>query len=46
MSSDVLVLGAMVVTGVAVTWWSLIPVGPEAGDNARSDDDGFNGDGD
>jgi hypothetical protein len=46
MSSDVLVLGAMVVTGVAVTWWSLIPVGSEPGDNGWSDDDGFDGDGD
>ena len=46
MSSDVLVLGAMVVTGVAVTWWSLTPVSTESGDSAWSDDDGFDGDGD
>jgi hypothetical protein len=46
MSSDVLVLGAMVVTGMAVTWWSLTPVAREPGDNARPDDDGFDGDGD
>ena len=46
MSSDVLVLGAMVVTGVAMTWWSLTPVSADAGDGSGSDHDGFEGDGD
>jgi hypothetical protein len=40
MSSDVLVLGAMVVTGVAVTWWGLTPVSSEPGDSSTPDDDG------
>jgi hypothetical protein len=39
MSSDVLVLGAMVVTVVATTWWSLTPVSTNAEEmNSLADD--------
>lgn len=43
MSSDLLVLGAMVVTGVAMTWWSLMPAGNDAGDGSWTDGDLFDG---
>lgn len=43
MSSDVLVLGAMVVTGVAMTWWSLTPVSSDSSDNVATDGDLFDG---
>jgi hypothetical protein len=41
MSSDVLVLGAMVVTVVATTWWSLTPVSTEIEDRPNRVDDVF-----
>ena len=44
MSSDVLVLGAMVVTIVATTWWSLTPVNTDAEDRRGLVDDAFDAD--
>ena len=44
MSSDVLVLGAMLVTIVATTWWSLTPVSTDADDRRWLADDAFDPD--
>jgi hypothetical protein len=44
MSSDVLILGAMIVTIVATTWWALTPVNTDAEDRAHLVDDVFEAD--
>jgi hypothetical protein len=44
MSSEVLVLGAMVVTIVATTWWALTPVNTDAHDRTWLADDAFDAD--
>ena len=44
MSADVLVLGAMVVTIVATTWWSLTPVSTDTEDRRGLVDDAFDAD--
>ncbi len=44
MSSDVLVLGAMIVTIVATTWWALTPVNTDAHDRTWLADDAFDAD--
>ena len=44
MSSEVLVLGAMLVTIVASTWWALTPVSPDAHDRSWLADDAFDAD--
>lgn len=44
MSSDVLVLGAMIVTIAAATWWSLSPVNSDSDDRAHLADDAFDAD--
>lgn len=44
MSSELLVLGAMLVTIVATTWWSLTPVSTDAEDRRGLVDDLFDAD--
>ena len=44
MSSDVLVLGAMVVTVMATAWWSLSPETTDADDRKYLIDDAFDAD--
>ena len=44
MSADVLVRGALVVTIVATTWWSLTPVSTDAEDRRGLVDDAFDAD--
>jgi len=44
MSSDLLVLGAMLVTIVAAIWWALTPVSTDAHDRTWLADDAFDAD--
>jgi hypothetical protein len=44
MSSDLLVLGAMLVTIVATTWWALAPVSTDGHDRTWLADDAFDAD--
>jgi hypothetical protein len=44
MSSEVLVLAAMLVTIVAATWWALAPVSTDAHDRSWLADDAFDAD--
>ena len=44
MSSEMLVLGAMLVTIVAATWWALSPVRTDAHDRSWLADDAFDAD--
>jgi hypothetical protein len=44
MSSDLLVLGAMVVTIVATIWWALTPVSTDAQDRTWLTDDALDAD--
>ena len=44
MSSEVLVLGAMLVTIVASTWWALTPVSTDVHDRSWLADDAFDAD--
>lgn len=44
MSSELLVLGAMLVTIVATTWWALAPVSTDAHDRSWLADDTFDAD--